>query len=191
MDMESTSTVNLVQQINILRYLLPDDGVFPNSPILPLLVYRKAFNIQHAKDEKNVISILENNSWVNSWKGSVYNYHHYHSTAHEVLAIVQGNARIQFGGPSGVSVFLEKGDMVIIPAGVAHKNLGDEQEFVCIGAYPDGQNYDMNYGKEGERPGTDENIRQVPLPETDPAYGAEGPLVKNWIAEPDKISELL
>jgi uncharacterized protein YjlB len=50
-----------------------------------------------------------------------------------------------------------------------------------VGAYPKGQeNYDMNYGKEGERPQTDKNIANVPRPDTDPVYGSEGPLLKKW-----------
>lgn len=189
--METQTGVNAVQHINILRYLLPDDGVFPNNSLLPLLVYRKVFQLSATEQESAIKEIFESNSWNKAWTDGVYNYHHYHSTSHEVLAIIKGSARIQFGGPSGVSVFLERGDMVIIPAGVAHKNIGDDNDFTCIGAYPDGTDYDIKLGKEDERPGADENIKQVPLPPTDPVYGADGPLVKNWIAEPDKISEML
>jgi uncharacterized protein YjlB len=182
---------NPVQHVNILRYLLADDGTFPNNALLPLLVYRKVFNSQDSIDENLIKEIFESNGWVNSWKDGVYNYHHYHSTAHEVLAIMKGNARLQFGGPSGVSVFMEQGDVVIIPAGVAHKNIGDDNEFVCIGAYPEGLEYDMNYGKDGERPKADEHIKQVPLPETDPVYGTDGPLIRNWVSQPDQIHDTL
>jgi hypothetical protein len=49
----------------------------------------------------------------------------------------------------------------------------------------------MNYGKQGERPGTDENISKVPLPDADPVYGIGGPLIKNWATEPDSIPEVL
>jgi len=38
----------------------------------------------------------------------------------------------------------------------------------------------MNYGKPGERPHTDKNIQQVPLPDADPVYGLEGDLLKFW-----------
>lgn len=184
-------TANAVQHINILRYLLADDGTFPNNALLPLLVYRKVFNPSGSTDENTMKEIFESNGWVNSWKDGVYGYHHYHSTAHEVLGIIKGSARLQFGGPSGVSVFLERGDVVIIPAGVAHKNIGDDIDFECVGAYPEGQEYDMNYGKESERPEADENIRQLSFPETDPVYGADGPLIKNWTSQPDQIHDTL
>lgn len=172
--------IGAVQHINIIRHLLPDDGTFPNNALLPLLVYRNVLHLSGADNARTVEEILESNGWTNSWRDGVYDYHHYHSTAHEVLCVIHGSARIQFGGPSGISLLLEQGDTVIIPAGVAHKNIGDNTDFECIGAYPDGQQYDMNYGKEGERPHTDENIRSLPLPEADPVYGIDGPLLKNW-----------
>lgn len=172
--------ISAVQHINIIRHLLPDDGTFPNNALLPLLVYRNVFHLSSGDTAKTVEEILESNGWTHAWRDGVYDYHHYHSTAHEVLCVIRGSARIQFGGPSGISLLLEQGDAVIIPAGVAHKNIGDNTDFECIGAYPDGQQYDMNYGKEGERPRTDENIRNLPLPEADPVYGMDGPLIKNW-----------
>ena len=75
----------------------------------------------------------------------------------------------------------QSGDVIIIPAGVAHKNVGSSSDFRCVGAYPLGQSWDMNYGKPGERPQADQNITKVPLPESDPVYGIDGPLVKSWV----------
>jgi uncharacterized protein YjlB len=47
-----------------------------------------------------------------------------------------------------------------------------------VGAYPKGQeSYDLRTGEERERPGVLENIRGVPLPETDPLFGEGGPLL--------------
>jgi uncharacterized protein YjlB len=180
-----------LQQINIIRHLISDDGRFPNNGLLPLLVYKKALQFTEAVMEKNVKEIFESNGWTNAWTDGVFNYHHYHSTAHEVLAVIKGSTNLQFGGPSGVSLLLEVGDVVIIPAGVAHKNLQEDSDFTCVGAYPLGQEYDMNYGKEGERPKADENIHALPLPEADPIYGSNGPLNKNWEAERDNLRDTL
>ena len=44
----------------------------------------------------------------------------------------------------------------------------------------DTENYDLRTGEEGERPGVLENIRNVPLPEADPLFGGEGPLLMRW-----------
>ncbi len=113
-------------------------------------------------------------------RDGIYSYHHYHSTAHEVLGVYQGGATVQFGGEKGPAVSVAAGDVVVIPAGVAHKLLDVPGSLRVVGAYPAGQSWDMNYGREGERPAADRNIAAVPAPEQDPLYGAEGPLVELW-----------
>ena len=75
---------------------------------------------------------------------------------------------------------LGPGDVVIIPAGVAHKNLGSTGDFGVVGAYPQRQIPDMNYGRPGERPRTDSNIRRIALPKADPVFGLAGPLMEKW-----------
>ena len=183
-----------IQKMNIVRNILTEDGNFPNNGLLPLLVYRGAFLFNNEKESDTidiVKEILETNSWANSWIDGIYDYHHYHSTAHEILVILNGSCRVQFGGVNGSTLNLEKGDVVIIPAGVAHKRIDEADGFQCLGAYPDGQEYDMNYGNEGERPATDENIRKVPMPENDPLYGSDGPLIKNWRSEREQNQAVL
>ena len=59
-------------------------------------------------------------------------------------------------------------------------DLDQAQGFRVVGAYPDGQMWDMNYGKAGERPAADERIRKVPLPQLDPVRGKTGPLMELW-----------
>jgi uncharacterized protein YjlB len=183
--------IGAVQQINILRHYLADDGRFPNNVLLPLMVYRKVFHLPATDREKLILDIFESNGWGNGWKNGIYDYHHYHSTAHEVLGITQGSVRVQFGGPAGISLLLEEGDVVIIPAGVAHKNISGHDDFICVGAYADSHEYDINSGKSGERPQADKNIKALPLPTTDPVYGMNGPLIKNWEADPSKTEEVL
>ena len=180
-----------IQKMNILRHIIQEDGLFPNNGLLPLLVYRQAFPFLDESSPGTVREVLETNSWKDSWINGIYDYHHYHSTAHEVMVMLSGSARVQFGGPNGIALTVEKGDVVIIPAGVVHKKMDDADGFSCMGAYPQGQQYDMNYGRKGERPKTDENIKEVPLPENDPLYGNDGPLVKNWLSDKDRTSSVL
>jgi uncharacterized protein YjlB len=168
-----------IQHVNIIRNTLRDDGTFPNSS-LPLLVYRNALQLKEDHPEDLVKEVFESNGWVNSWIDGVYDYHHYHSTAHEVLGITKGSALVLFGGPSGIAISLEKGDVVIIPAGVAHKNETSDKDFTCVGAYPEGQDYDIRKGEENDRPRADERIAKVPMPTADPVFGTDGPLLKNW-----------
>jgi uncharacterized protein YjlB len=157
----------------------PDDGIFPNSRF-PALLYKGGLDLPRFFPSSHIISLFESNGWSNAWKGGIFTYHHYHSVTHEVLGIYQGNTTLLLGGERGRRVELGKGDVLIIPAGVAHKNLGKEDQVKCVGAYPDGKLYDMNYGKPGERPGTDERIAWVPMPELDPLWGPESRMVDVW-----------
>ncbi|MEP6594402.1 MAG: cupin [Ginsengibacter sp.] len=163
----------------IIKYILPGDEQFPNSSLW-LLIYKNALTLPSEGAVSFIEKIFESNNWKNSWRNGIYDYHHYHSITHEVLGVYDGAATVQFGGPNGESEHILKGDIIIIPAGVAHKCLEAQSNFKCVGAYPDGNNYDMNYGKPSERPEADENIREVPLPEKDPVYGSQGPLILNW-----------
>jgi len=177
---DNHAKIKAIQHINIVRHTLFDDSKFPNNGLLPVLVYVQALELPPLGAGLIVEEIFESNGWTNSWQDGIYSYHHYHSTAHEVLGIFQGSARIQFGGPGGVALLLEKGDVVIIPAGVAHKSIDVYDNFLCIGAYPKGQEYDMNYGHDQEREKAINNIRKLPMPVLDPVYGESGPLLSNW-----------
>ena len=155
-----------------------DDGTFPNSR-LPLILYRMAVKL--AGDDRAFFEqLFAANGWKGSWRNGIYPYHHYHSTAHEVLGVYRGSAKVQLGGEHGVVHEVHPGDVIIIPAGVAHKNLGSSGDFGVVGAYPEGQDWDMNYGKPSERPTSDRNIRRVALPKADPVYGVAGPLMEKW-----------
>jgi uncharacterized protein YjlB len=187
MDEQGTSktagaaTQDLLRAPNVEAFILTDDGVFPNNRRLPLLVYKKALNPDASDLIPQVQALLAENGWNGSWVDGIFDYHHYHSTSHEVLAICGGQADVRFGGEHGITLTLAAGDVVVIPAGVAHKSLGARVDFLVVGAYPQGQeNYDMCRGKRDERVETDRNIVSVPTPESDPLYGPEGPLTEHW-----------
>ena len=164
----------------IQQHYLRDNGVFPNNPDLPVFIYRGVLKLPLFMRAAHITKLLEKNHWSNTWKGTVYDYHHYHSITHEVLAVYSGSATLQLGGENGITVSLKQGDVIIIPAGVAHKNLTPENTFKCVGAYPNGSIYDINTGKTGERPHTDQNIAHVPLPGFDPVFGKQGEMLKFW-----------
>jgi uncharacterized protein YjlB len=72
------------------------------------------------------------------------------------------------------------GDVIVIPAGVAHQNIGASDDFGVVGAYPGGREWDLLRGLPGERPKADENIAALPLPKNDPIYDTKGPLRRIW-----------
>jgi uncharacterized protein YjlB len=157
-------------------HVFADDGTFPNSK-LPALVYRGALASPTAGGFEE---LFEGHGWSSAWRNGLYTVHHYHSTAHEVLGIYQGRVTARLGGPRGLVLELQAGDVLVVPAGVAHKNEGASADFRVVGAYPVGTGPDMNYGKPGERPGTDRNIARVGLPARDPVHGGEGLLQRLW-----------
>jgi uncharacterized protein YjlB len=160
--------------------LIGDNGTFPNNDQLPLLVFQGVFKFTSILDPAYIEKIFSQNRWQGDWRNGLYPFHHYHSTAHEVLGIYSGSVRVQFGGDDGVKLEARAGDVLIVPAGLAHRNLRSSHDFRVVGAYPAGTAWDMNYGKIGERPGTDKNIAQVPLPPADPVFGTGGFLAKYW-----------
>ena len=174
---------DILQTPAVAIHLLEDDGAIPNNQKLPLLVYKAALNLPGQNQAATVEALFRANGWGGSWRNGIYSFHHYHSTAHEVLAVCRGSARVQLGGEKGPIFSVGPGDVILIPAGVGHKNLGASADFLAVGAYPPGQSWDMNYGKAGERPTADQNIGQVPLPQTDPLFGSRGPLIDHWFRQ--------
>lgn len=160
-------------------YLFNDDGRIPNNPDFPLLVYPGTLEDKH-RSASGCRSLFTENGWTGNWVNGVYEYHHYHSTAHEVLGVISGQASILFGGPQGETLAVEAGDVVVVPAGVGHCNQGSSGDFRVVGGYAGGRQWDMNTGKEGERPQVLHNIKNVPIPDTDPVHGPSGPLLEIW-----------
>ena len=158
---------------SVESYYLEDDGIFPNSS-LPVLLYRKALKLPDFFPALAIKKLFESHHWTNSWKDGIFTYHHYHSVTHEALGFYKGKTTLQLGGDSGIRLVVKKGDVLIIPAGVAHTNLGKKNDIKCVGAYPEGKDFDMNYGEAGERPKTDRNIKKVPLPPQHPLLGMGG-----------------
>ena len=165
--------------MQIFPYLFVDDGSIPNNP-LPLLIYSQAIDMGGGDPAGMIEKRFASHGWSRFWRNGIYTFHHYHSTAHEVLGIANGHGKVQFGGENGIILEINAGDVIIVPAGVAHKKISSSAGFLVIGGYPVGQIPDMNYGSLEERPQADQNIKSLPTPSADPVYGAQGPLIKRW-----------
>jgi len=155
-----------------------DDGSIPNSKF-PLLVYRKAFTATGDEGAAWLEQTFAANNWTNSWRNGIYPFHHYHSTSHEVLGVYSGSALVHLGGEKGKKVKIQAGDIIVIPAGVGHKNL-ESENLGIVGAYPDGRSWDIMRGEPGERPKADQNIAAIPFPATDPLQGKSEGVPKIW-----------
>ena len=160
--------------------LLPPNGWVPNNQKLPVLLYREVFDVSTG-DPVLFETLSGRNQWPAQWRNGIYSYHHYHSTAHEVLGFIRGSARIVLGGPDGQEVAVSAGDVAVLPCGTGHCRIQASDDFLVVGAYPATGVYDLYKG--ASRDDHDRAlplIPKVPLPRKDPIFGAEGPLKQVW-----------
>jgi uncharacterized protein YjlB len=156
-----------------------DDGIVPNNPTLPLVVYRGA--LPAGGDRASACErMFAEHGWPGAWRNGIHPHHHYHSTAHEVLGIARGTARVRLGGEGGQTVELNAGDVVVIPAGIAHKREAASSDLLVIGAYPRGQRPDMCHADSAAHDRAVAAIALVPLPAADPVTGRADPLLECW-----------
>jgi uncharacterized protein YjlB len=153
-----------------------DAGAIPNSR-LPVLIYHE---VEAASDATRCEELLARNGWLGAWQDGIFSFHHFHSTSHEVLGIAAGTATLILGGPTGRRFEVEQGDVVVLPAGTGHCNAGSSADLLVVGAYPCGMRWDLRRGDPAERDKVLANIAAVPLPDTDPLHGADGPLTDLW-----------
>lgn len=161
------------------QYLIKDNGIFPGSSF-PVLLYKSAFTIPTFFPSRRIKNKLIANGWTNTWRNGIYTRQHYHSNTHEAIAVIKGHTTLLLGGENGIQIGIQKGDVLVLPAGVAHKNLGKMNDVRCVGAYPEGCDYDMKFGDIGERPLADKNIAAIPLPDSGPVAGQQDILVAIW-----------
>jgi uncharacterized protein YjlB len=157
-----------------------ENNNFPNNSTLPVLIYKNVFEFEDANPAQSIEKVFAKNNWGGMWRNGIYNFHHYHSSAHEALGIYGGWAEVQLGGPGNKVLRIEKGDLVILPAGIAHKKIDSGDGFAVVGAYPPGQSPDMNYGKNEELERAKLNIAQLKIPTTDPVFGKNGGMFEFW-----------
>ena len=165
----------------VLKFRFEDDGVIPNHPRLPVVVYKRALTAETSTALADAIeAAYAKHHWRAAWRWGVYDFPHYHSTAHEVLGCFRGSATLRLGGEKGVRLFVEPGDVLVLPAGTGHQNLGSSQDFQVCGGYPAGQEADLLRGDPSDRPRALSNIVAVPAPKSDPILGDSGPLAGEW-----------
>lgn len=150
----------------------------PNSKLpnnrLPVLIHRNA--IPNGGVDA-VISRFRQNGWSNNWSyPGIYTYAHFHSTTHECLGCASGWMELSLSvGADGWSQHrLSAGDVIVLPAGLSHEDVGHSEDNVMCGGYPDGRDWDniqheflsgQLYKQACKR------IMSLPIPNLDPVTG--------------------
>jgi uncharacterized protein YjlB len=150
--------------MNVLAHLL-------DHPRWPLLVYPR---VSTRPNPEFFEELFDRNRWPAAWRNGVFPFHHFHSNSHEVLGVYDGEVTVQFGGDAGVALTAQPGDVIILPAGTRHKKLSSRGALGIVGAYPEGSHPDTCRD-------VSRKVQDVPLPASDPVYGAGGPLFTYWL----------
>ena len=173
-------TFNPPSEIQVTRCQIPSWNLIPNTEIQghPLLIDHAAFDATSTQLKRRLESIGE---VMPQWMYTMYSQTHFHSTSHEVLGVVAGRAKLCFGGedkPRRFEPTVQRGDLIIVPAGVGHRLVSDEgdEPFQMVGSYPHGKQWDMCYGQPGEE-GKTRNIEGLSWFHQDPLYGDTGPAI--------------
>jgi hypothetical protein len=87
----SEQTLRRSVQSRVARTIMfTDDGIVPNHPRWPLIVYRGAVLTHGIKQPEVLIDALfAANEWGRSWRDTIYDFVHYHSQIHEVLGVAR------------------------------------------------------------------------------------------------------
>ncbi|QDH16733.1 cupin [Swingsia samuiensis] len=167
----------MASDTRVETFMLKKNGWVPNNERLPVIVYR---NFLESGPEKEDIyeALFNQNDWPARWRNGVYSFHHYHSLGHEVLGFSNGSARLMLGGENGHVVTVRGGDIALLPAGTGHCNLGSDEDFTVIGAYPPEQTFDIL--RSSPTPEQLSRIQTLSFPNIDPVQGKTGPLTREW-----------
>jgi uncharacterized protein YjlB len=152
-----------------------------SNPRLPVLLYRAGLaQLGRAEDLATQFeAIFDKHGWPALWRNGVYEFHHYHSNAHEVLGVAGGSARLRLGGPEGEVVAVVAGDAILLPAGTGHLQVHADPGFLVVGAYPLGQE-DFDICLAPATPQIASQMAHLGFPAKDPIGGIDGPLSRFW-----------
>ncbi|KAF7505329.1 hypothetical protein GJ744_001032 [Endocarpon pusillum] len=157
--MSGKATLTALKNLQVGQHRIPAFNNFPNTSIQgkPLLIYHSAFQTPSASQIESHLSSI--GVVTPAWRYTMYSTSHFHSN-----------------NPGRVEREVQKGDVIVVPAGVAHRLLEDKGGFSMVGSYPGGKSWDICYGREEEADKVG-NIKHLGWFDKDPIYGDKGPVL--------------
>jgi uncharacterized protein YjlB len=171
----------LIHSRKPIAMFFDDDGVVPNNPRFPVILYRRAIDVSAKGFQPAAIidAVFDSNGWGRSWRDTIYDFVHYHSQVHEAMGVAHGWAIVEFGGINGRRMRVKAGGVAILPAGVGHRLIEASRGFLVVGAYPADGTYDECTDTR-ERAEAAKRIAKTRKPNADPVFGKQGPLKRMW-----------
>jgi uncharacterized protein YjlB len=94
---------------------------------------------------------------------------------------------VELFGRGGTRLRVETGDVIVMPAGVSHAMVGNSDDVMMIGGYPDGRDWDNiqeDHMTEEVRRAAAKRIMMLPIPSRDPVTGD---VMREWIEAPSSV----
>lgn len=158
--------------MEIASFLLTENGWLPNNDRLRVVIYHAALEGKSDDLAGRFEALFAANGWTPDWRDGIFDYHHYHSTAHEALGVFAGTASLELGGPGARQVEVAAGDALMLPVGTGHRCISASDDFQVVGAYPSGQDWDIC--RDAPDDAARARMAALPDPRLDPVTGATG-----------------
>ncbi len=158
--------------MHVETFMLAKHGWVPNNARLPVVLYRNALDGEGSALAEAFEILFAKHGWPPDWRDGIFDYHHYHSTAHEVLGVFAGQATLELGGSGGKRIAVTAGDAVMLPTGTGHRAIEASEDFQVVGAYPEGQAWDICRAAPDDAARA--RMEALPDPRRDPVTGETG-----------------
>ncbi|PGH09170.1 hypothetical protein GX51_00924 [Blastomyces parvus] len=167
------------------RFYLQPTKYSPNS-VLPVLLYRSVLPSPYSAG--TTTEFLEENGWEKRGIFGHYPTPHFHPNTHECYGIFQGSSTLRIGSgkndchSAGILIPVAAGDVIVIPAGISHSCVESVNDYHYVGVYPkSAPKWRNDFGNDPvDLAAMRRELSAVEMPETDPVYGAGGPLMSLW-----------
>ncbi|KAL1733126.1 hypothetical protein EV714DRAFT_185179, partial [Schizophyllum commune] len=80
--------------------------------------------------------LVSKNGFEPSWRYGMFPFDHFHSNVHELLVPYKGYATLMLGTTTKLRV--QPGDVLLLPAGMAHRCVESSSDYSMVGSYPKG-----------------------------------------------------